>query len=73
LPAPRLLSPAIAYARNGYPVVERISATIATVEALFRDHWPTSAAVYLPGGRIPEPESILRQSDARRYVLSHPQ
>jgi gamma-glutamyltranspeptidase/glutathione hydrolase len=54
-----VLSPAIAYARNGYPVVERISATIATVEALFRDHWPTSAAVYLPGGRIPEPESIF--------------
>ncbi len=54
-----VLSPAISYARNGYPVVERISATIATVEALFRDHWPTSAAVYLPGGRIPAPESIF--------------
>src|SRR5947209_7607463 len=54
-----VLEPAIAYARNGYPVVERISATIATVEALFRDHWPTSAAVYLPGGRIPQPESIF--------------
>ncbi|MBV8851464.1 MAG: gamma-glutamyltransferase family protein [Methylobacteriaceae bacterium] len=54
-----VLTPAIAYARNGYPVVERISATIATVEAMFREHWPTSAAVYMPGGTIPEPGSIF--------------
>ena len=37
--------------RNGYPLVERICATIGTVEALFREHWPTSAAVYLPNGQ----------------------
>jgi gamma-glutamyltranspeptidase / glutathione hydrolase len=54
-----VLSPAISYARNGYPLVERISATIGMVEAMFRDHWPTSAAVYLPGGHIPEPGSVF--------------
>ncbi|GAC1554594.1 MAG: gamma-glutamyltransferase family protein [Beijerinckiaceae bacterium] len=54
-----VLAPAIAYATNGYPLVERISATIGTVEALFRDHWPTSAAIYLPGGRVPEPGTIF--------------
>src|SRR3979409_919168 len=43
-----VLTPAISYARNGYPLVERASATIAMVEQLFRVHWPTSAAVYLP-------------------------
>jgi gamma-glutamyltranspeptidase/glutathione hydrolase len=48
-----VLAPAIEYARSGHPLVERASATIATVEALFRDHWPTSAAVYLPGGKVP--------------------
>jgi gamma-glutamyltranspeptidase/glutathione hydrolase len=37
-------------------LVERASATIATVEPLFRDHWKTSAAVYLPGGKVPAPE-----------------
>src|SRR3954470_15296638 len=48
-----VLGPAISYARDGYPLVERASATIATVEKLFREHWPTSAAVYLPGGKTP--------------------
>ena len=50
-----VLTPAIFYAREGHPLVERASATIATVENLFRDHWPTSAAVYLPGGDVPKP------------------
>jgi gamma-glutamyltranspeptidase/glutathione hydrolase len=49
-----VLIPAISYAQNGHPLVERASATIATVEKLFREHWPTSAAVYLPGGKVPE-------------------
>jgi gamma-glutamyltranspeptidase / glutathione hydrolase len=48
-----ILSPAIGYAQNGYPLVERASATIATVAELFREHWPTSAAVYLPDGAVP--------------------
>jgi gamma-glutamyltranspeptidase/glutathione hydrolase len=48
-----VLNPAIAYAANGHPLVERANATIATVEQLFRQHWPTSAAVYLPGNNVP--------------------
>ena len=54
-----VLTPAISYARSGYPVVERASATIAIVEDLFRDHWPTSAAVYLPDGNVPPPGSMF--------------
>src|SRR6185437_6394707 len=45
-----VLSPAIGYAKNGYPLVERISATIDTVKDQFRDHWPTSAALYMLDG-----------------------
>jgi gamma-glutamyltranspeptidase/glutathione hydrolase len=52
-----VLEPAIGYARNGYPLVERICATIDTVKELFKEHWPTSAAVYLPGGKVPKPGS----------------
>jgi gamma-glutamyltranspeptidase / glutathione hydrolase len=48
-----VLAPAIGYAQNGHPLLERANATIATVAALFRDHWPTSAAVYLPNGAPP--------------------
>ena len=54
-----VLAPAIAYAQNGYPLVERASATIAMVEDLFREHWPTSAAVYLPGGAVPAPGTLF--------------
>ncbi|MEA2946918.1 MAG: gamma-glutamyltranspeptidase / glutathione hydrolase [Alphaproteobacteria bacterium] len=48
-----VLAPAIFYASQGHPLVERANATIATVADLFRNHWPTSAAVYLPGGKVP--------------------
>jgi gamma-glutamyltranspeptidase/glutathione hydrolase len=54
-----VLAPAIGYASQGYPLVERAQATIATVEALFREHWPSSAAVYLPGGKIPEAGALF--------------
>jgi gamma-glutamyltranspeptidase / glutathione hydrolase len=48
-----VIAPAISYAREGHPLVERANATIKTVEKLFREHWPTSAAVYLPNGKVP--------------------
>jgi gamma-glutamyltranspeptidase/glutathione hydrolase len=54
-----VLAPAISYARDGHPLVERANATIKTVEKLFREHWPTSAAVYLPGGKVPETGSLF--------------
>ncbi|HYA07534.1 MAG TPA: gamma-glutamyltransferase, partial [Xanthobacteraceae bacterium] len=53
MPLAEVLKPAIGYAQNGYPLVERASATIATVAQLFRDYWPTSAAVYLPNNEVP--------------------
>src|SRR5579859_3291363 len=48
---------AIGYAARGYPVVPAISWGIASVAELFREHWPTSAEVYLPGGAVPAPGS----------------
>ncbi|MEO8558442.1 MAG: gamma-glutamyltransferase family protein [Rhodospirillales bacterium] len=54
-----VLSPAISFARDGYPLVQRICDTIATVADLFREHWLTSAAVYLPGGKIPVAGSLF--------------
>src|ERR1700682_6421573 len=55
-----VLAPAIGYARAGHPLLERASATIATVATLFRDHWPTSAAIYLPGGKVPATGAMFR-------------
>jgi gamma-glutamyltranspeptidase/glutathione hydrolase len=42
---------AIGYARNGYPVIDRVTATVTQVSELFTTHWPTSAELWLPGGR----------------------
>ena len=57
-----VLEAAIGYARNGHPLVERAVATIDTVRDLFSQHWPTSAAVYLPGGKVPEQGAMFRNS-----------
>jgi gamma-glutamyltranspeptidase/glutathione hydrolase len=54
-----VLAPAIFYAEHGHPLLERANATIATVADLFREHWPTSAAVYMPRGDVPATGSIF--------------
>jgi gamma-glutamyltranspeptidase / glutathione hydrolase len=59
LPLREVLEPAIHYAANGYPLVPRICQAIAAVEGLFREHWPSSAAVYLP---VPRPGTLFRNS-----------
>ncbi|HEY3262420.1 MAG TPA: gamma-glutamyltransferase [Pseudonocardiaceae bacterium] len=49
-----VLSPAIGYARDGFPLVPGIPATIALAAPLFRRHWPTSAEQWLPVPRAGE-------------------
>ena len=64
-----VLMPAIGYAQHGHPLVERASATIAAVADLFREHWPTSAAVYLPGGSVPPTGALfVNQPLAATYL-----
>ncbi len=60
MPLSEILMPAIGYAENGYPVVERISETIAAMAEMFRREWPSSAAVYLPHGGPPAPGRLFR-------------
>jgi gamma-glutamyltranspeptidase / glutathione hydrolase len=50
-----VLGYAIGYAQDGYPLVPAISWGIASVAGLFREHWTSSAEVYLPGGGVPKP------------------
>ena len=47
---------AIGYARDGYPMAAGVSAGIAAAEPVFREHWPTSAEIYLADG-VPAPGS----------------
>ncbi|MCZ2401879.1 gamma-glutamyltransferase [Paenarthrobacter sp. Z7-10] len=61
-----VLAFAIGYARNGHPVLARVGTTIATVAQLFAEHWPTSAALWMPEGRIPaEGEMVRNEAYAR--------
>src|SRR5260370_3805876 len=48
---------AIGYAGEGYPMLGSASAAVAAVAGTFRDHRPSSAEVYLPGGAGPAPGS----------------
>src|SRR5258708_31557888 len=57
MPLAEVLRFAIAYAENGFPVLERITDAIRNVESLFRDEWTTSAELYLP---IPRPATLHR-------------
>ena len=54
-----VLGYAIGYAVSGYPLLPAISWGIASVAELFRDHWPSSAEVYLPDGRVPASGSLF--------------
>ena len=57
-----VLAYAIGYARDGHPLVAGAAATIARVEGLFREAWPTSAAQWLPGGAAPRAGELIRNA-----------
>ena len=48
-----VLAFAVGYARHGHPVLPRVCDTIGAVAELFSEHWPSSAARWIPNGRIP--------------------
>ncbi|RIJ54705.1 gamma-glutamyltransferase family protein, partial [Clavibacter phaseoli] len=50
---------AIGYARDGHPMLERVARTIGGVAELFRDHWPASAAFWMPEGRVPDADALV--------------
>jgi gamma-glutamyltranspeptidase/glutathione hydrolase len=60
LPLGEILAPAIGYAENGYPVVDRVSESIAVMAEMFHREWPSSATVYLPHGKPPAPGRLFR-------------
>jgi gamma-glutamyltranspeptidase/glutathione hydrolase len=54
-----VLSPAIGYALNGHPMLPRVADQIRAVKDLFETEWPTSAAVFLPGGALPKAQALF--------------
>lgn len=60
MPLESVLEPAIAYARQGFPVVPRVSATILAAADAFTRDWPSTAEVWLPDGSVPRPGRLMR-------------
>ncbi|RKE62987.1 gamma-glutamyltranspeptidase/glutathione hydrolase [Microbacterium sp. AG238] len=55
-----ILAYAIGYARDGHPILASAAATIERVAQLFRDEWPSSADLWLPGGVAPRAGDLVR-------------
>ncbi|MDF3383955.1 MULTISPECIES: gamma-glutamyltransferase family protein [Sulfitobacter] len=58
-----VMQPAIDYARDGHPVLPRVSNTIKGLAEYFAAEWPSSAAVWTPGGAAPEPNANFKNPD----------
>ena len=54
-----LLQPAIAYARDGFPISSRVHADFAGSAGLLAKE-PSTAEVYLPGGKVPAVGQLMR-------------
>lgn len=65
LPLSTLLDPAIGYARDGHPLDASIAMFIARAQKTLA-LYPTSAAIFLPGGHPPAPRSLFRNPDLAR-------
>jgi gamma-glutamyltranspeptidase/glutathione hydrolase len=61
-----MIAPAIELA-DGTPIDEVRSASIDRSKRFF-ELWPTSKAVFLPGGKVPRPGEIFRQPDLARTL-----
>ena len=73
LPLREVLEPAIGYFENGHPMLPRVSDTIAGLTDLFTNEWPTSGAVYLPGGQVPKAKALFKNqaaADTYKRILS---
>jgi gamma-glutamyltranspeptidase/glutathione hydrolase len=54
-----VLEYALHYAQNGFPVLPRIAASILAAKDFFAAEWPTSAAIWCPGGAVPAPGTFF--------------
>jgi gamma-glutamyltranspeptidase/glutathione hydrolase len=69
LPMSTILAPAIAYAREGFPVSELIAYSWERGGRILKEH-PNFADTFLPGGRAPAKGDVFRNPDlARTYEI----
>jgi gamma-glutamyltranspeptidase/glutathione hydrolase len=65
---PDVLAPAVELAEEGFPLDAALRARIAGLAGRFREEWPSSAAIYLPGGAVPDEGAPLRNPDWARTM-----
>ena len=63
-----VLAFAIGYARHGHPLLAAVVKTLSSVRELFEQHWPTSAAHWIPGGRMPHPDEVVTNEPYARVL-----
>ncbi|MGB4338359.1 MAG: gamma-glutamyltransferase [Bacillota bacterium] len=56
------------YAAEGFPMYNSFLSSIKSMERRFRSEWPSSAEVFLPGGRVPEYGEIFVQKDLANTI-----
>ena len=62
-----VMAPAIHYARHGYPILQRTVDVIAAQVDVFRNEWPTSGPVWMPGGNIPTAGTLFRNEQLAEF------
>jgi gamma-glutamyltranspeptidase / glutathione hydrolase len=62
----QVIAPAIELASGGFPLYEGMLRSLLQHEARFRAEWPTSAALFLPGGVLPRIGDTWRNPDLAR-------
>ncbi len=58
-----VLAPAIDLAENGFPMYDSVHGHLLGLAGRFEAEWPSSAAVFLPNGKVPEIGELLIQKD----------
>ena len=58
-----VLEPVIDYAASGFPLYHSLRNAIAGLARRFRAEWPSSAAVYLPDGKVPAVGFVHKNPD----------
>src|SRR5262249_20622435 len=58
-----VLEPTIDLAESGFPVYPALRRVLGTLAQRFRERWPSSGQVYLPGGKVPAVGEVLKNPD----------
>lgn len=58
-----VMQPAIDYARDGHPMLPRVANMIAGLAEFFAQEWPSSAAVWTPGGNAPHAHALFKNPE----------